>query len=131
MSIFEIRSQFRALESAMKTYLQEKGIPLEWVHFQFSNNMSELEGSASSFEALKPKGFMVRPTVSDIEKIVALHEAVYDFTTTNRLEGFKTFATHRNCISAMTWEDLASGMNAQFERLGSKARVDMSVFRNR
>ena len=129
-----VKAQHQAIKKAMRVFFEESGLDPQYVSFKFSDDMPELNGSARGRAALQPKGFMMSAshhTSGDPAKQGAVLDAVEKFTEENPLEGFKTYATYFTCVSAKTWEDVAAGMNEQFERLGSKARVDISPFKAR
>ncbi len=128
------KQQENAIKKAFKAFAKENGVDPKYLSIDFSNNIGVLDGSASSIEVLQPKGFRVTPsshTGVDMEKMGAVIILMDKFVSDNPLEEFKTYKAFRNNVSAKTWEDVAAGMNEQFERLGSAARIDMSLFKSR
>lgn len=127
------------VKNAMRTFAAEKGINPDYLQFSFSNDIGVSDGSAASIEVLRKKGFHVysRATASVFnadnfeEQITAPGRLMNAFVREEPLEGFKTYVAFRNSVSAATWEDLALGMNEQFKKLGSEARVDVSLFKSR
>ncbi len=115
----------------MLAFLEENGLDPKYASIAFSNNIGELDGSATSIEVLQPKGFRVSASNhcgADMEKCGTVMALMDKFVKAPPLEGFRTYVGFRNNVSAMTWEDVAAGMNEQFKRLGSNAKVDMSLF---
>ncbi|MDX2074114.1 MAG: hypothetical protein SFX19_07105 [Alphaproteobacteria bacterium] len=125
-------AQRDAITAAVGVFFEEKGIDPTALSFHFSANIGEHDGSAASIDALGGyKGFKVTPsdTAAIPQDYAAISGLMQELAADNGAHSFKTYKVHRTMAGAMTWEDLAQGLNDQFARLGSSAKVDLSAFK--